>query len=254
VTTLAAGWPAPPSVRVFSTVRTGGSSPAPWDSLNLGAHVGDDPARVAAHRRLVRQAQGWDREPLWLNQVHGTRIVRAEDQAPEAVPEADGAVTFEPGRPLVVMTADCLPVAVCDRSGTAGGVFHAGWKGLLNGVLEAGIAALDRPAGDLLAWIGPAIGPQSYQVGPEVRQAFLDSNPAHDADFRPDGAGRWLFDLPGAAARRLAGAGVGSVTRSPWDTLRDADLFFSHRRTSLAGGTACGRLGTFLVLEPRSLS
>lgn len=246
MTVLTAGWDAPPGVRAFTTTRAGGVGLAPYDTLNLGTHVGDDPAHAAANRRLVTESQGWVTEPLWLDQVHGTDVVRAEDLAPGTRVQADGAVTALPGRPLVVLTADCLPVVACDRAGTVVGAFHAGWKGLLAGVLERGLAALDRPPADLLFWIGPAIGPASYQVGDDVRDAFLGSNPAHAADFRPDGS-RWRFHLAGAAARRLTDAGVGSITLSPWDTLRDEDLFFSHRRTP-----TCGRIGTFIVLETRS--
>lgn len=247
MTVLSAGWEAPPGVRAFTTVRAGGLSAGPYDSLNLGLHVGDDGDRVRANRRLVRESRGWPREPLWLEQVHGTAVVRAEDLPEGTVPVADGAVTAQRGRPLVVMTADCLPVAACDRAGTVVGVFHAGWKGLLAGVLEAGLQALGKPAAEILVWIGPAIGPASYQVGPEVRDAFLASDGEHTADFAPDGPGHWRFDLAGAAVRRLAAAGVTTVTRSPWDTFRDADLFFSHRRIA-----PCGRIGTFICLEPRS--
>jgi YfiH family protein len=163
---------------------------------------------------------------------------------------ADGAVTELRAKPLVVMTADCLPVVACDRAGSVIGAFHAGWKGLLAGVLEEGLAAMNRPPADLVVWIGPAIGPASYQVGPEVQQAFVGADPAHEADFVPDGPDRWRFDLAGAAARRLGRAGVGSVTASRWDTYRDTDLFFSHRRQTLVRpGSPCGRQGTFIVLE-----
>jgi len=210
----------------------------------------------------VRQSRGWSTEPCWLNQVHGTTIFRLERPiepsasnsvlSPEA-PTADGAVTTLAGQPLVVMTADCLPVVACDRAGTIVGAFHAGWKGLLAGVLESGLQALGRPASEILVWIGPAIGPESYQVGPEVRDAYRASHGAHEADFVADGPGHWKFDLAGAAVRRLTLAGVGSVTRSPWDTWRDTDLFFSHRRQA-----PCGRMGTFIYLDleqkPRSAS
>ncbi len=142
------------------------------------------------------------------------------------------------------MTADCLPVAVCDKAGTVAGVFHAGWRGLLAGILERGLAALEHPADDLLVWIGPSIGPDSYQVGDEVRQAYLSNDPNHEAEFIPDGPGHWKFDLAGAAVRRLAAAGVGAVTRSRWDTFGDTDLFFSHRKHA-----PCGRMGTFICLQ-----
>lgn len=243
MTVLEADWPAPPGVRAFTTFRRGGVGVAPFDSLNLGAHVGDDPELVRQNRQIVRQSRGWNHEPLWLNQVHGTKVVRAEE-SPGSLPEADGSVTTTPGLPLVVMTADCLPVVLCDRSGTTVGVVHAGWKGLLNGVVEAGLQALDRDPTQVLVWIGPAIGPDSYQVGADVRTAFMASDPAHAAEFSDDGPGHWRFDLAGAAVRRLNRAGVEAVTRTRWDTWANPDLFFSHRRQN-----PCGRMGTFICLE-----
>ena len=243
MTALAPGWAAPPVVTAFTALRTGGTSAGAYDSLNLGAHVGDDPERVALNRSLVRATRGWKSEPLWLDQVHGSTVVRAEAAPFPAPPRADGAVTNLPGRPLVVMTADCLPVLACDRAGTVVGAFHAGWRGLLEGILEAGLAALGRPPEDLLAWIGPCIGPTSYQVGSDVRNAYLGSDPGHEAEFVPDGPDHWKFDLAGAAVRRLQAARV-EVTRSSWDTYRDADLFFSHRRSA-----PCGRIGTFICLQ-----
>jgi YfiH family protein len=253
MTVLAADWEAPPAVKAFSTTRTGGTSSAPYDSLNLAVHVGDDSDRVSRNRRLVREARGWTAEPLWLDQVHGTKVVLAEDPASRegsgAPPRADGAVTGLFGRPLAVLTADCLPVVACDRAGTVVGVFHAGWKGLLAGVLEEGLRVLNRPAAEVLVWIGPAIGPENYQVGPEVRDAYLASDGAHVADFAADGQGRWKFDLAGAAVRRFRNFGVASVARSSWDTFRDTDLFFSHRRQA-----PCGRIATFVCLEKETLS
>lgn len=253
MTVLAADWNAP-GVTAFTTLRTGGTSDGPYESLNLATHVGDDSARVRQNRGLVRQSRDWALEPLWLDQVHGTTVVRTETLRPGAPvpPQADGAVTSVPGQPLVVMTADCLPVVACDRAGTVVGAFHAGWKGLLAGILEEGMLSLDRPASELMVWIGPCIGFDGYQVGPEVRDAYRASNPAHDAEFVPDGVGHWKFDLAGAAVRRLKALGVGTVTRSRWDTLRDADLFFSHRRTNgVTPGSPTGRMGTFICLEKR---
>lgn len=246
MTVLAADWDAPEGVRAFTTIRSGGVSEGLYASLNLGVHVGDDPERVRQNRSLVRQAQGWKTDPLWLNQVHGTSVVRltATPPADRPAPDADGAVTDLAGTPLVVLTADCLPVAACDRTGSVIGVFHAGWKGLLSGVLEQGLLAMGRPPAELLVWIGPSIGPGSYQVGSEVRDSYLAADPAHEEDFVPDGPGHWKFDLAGAAVRRMALAGVVSVARSRWDTLGDSDLFFSHRRSA-----PCGRMGTFIVKE-----
>ena len=246
---LAADWDAPEGVTAFTTLRTGGTSVGGYDSLNLGFHVGDDADRVARNRALVRETMGWNAEPVWLDQVHSTTVVRAEGPPSPTPPRADGAVTARRGLPLVVMTADCLPVLVCDRAGTVAGAFHAGWRGLLAGILENGLKAMGPPASELLVWIGPCIGPESYQVGPDVRDAYLESSPEHGAEFVPDGPAHWKFDLAGAAVRRLNTAGVAFVTRSRWDTYRDTDLFFSHRRAA-----PCGRIGTFICLEPRRAS
>lgn len=203
MTVVAATWPAPLHVRAFTTTRGGGLSLGPYASLNLAAHVGDDPQAVAANRALLLDRQGWAAAPLWLDQVHGTAVVRAEDVPPGTVPRADAAVTGRQGQVLAVLTADCLPVCLCDEAGTVAGVVHAGWKGLLAGVLEAGLSALHRPAGQVLAWVGPAIAQVSYQVGAEVRDAYLAHDGDHAADFIPDGPGHWLFDLKQAAVRRL---------------------------------------------------
>jgi YfiH family protein len=241
---LHADWDAPAGVTAFTTLRTGGVGVAPYDSFNLASHVGDDAASVIQNRRILTQSQGWNHEPLWLNQVHGAAVVRAEGVAPGHVPSADGAVTAEEGRALAILTADCLPVLACDRAGTVAGAFHAGWKGLLAGVLENGLAAMERPAEDLLVWIGPAIGAPSYQVGPEVRAAYLASDSGHEADFADDGPGHWRFDLAAAAERRLRRAGVAAVSGGRWDTFADTDLFFSHRRAA-----PCGRMATVIRLE-----
>jgi YfiH family protein len=239
---LNADWEAPRHVTAFVTLRSGGVGAAPYDTFNLAAHVGDDPDSVRQNRALLTAAQGWTDQPLWLDQVHGSRVVRAET-AP-GTPSADGSVTEEPGRALAVLTADCLPVLACDRNGTVIGAFHAGWRGLLAGVLENGLAAMGCPAGELLTWIGPAIGADSYQVGRDVREAYLAADAGHEADFADDGPEHWRFDLAGAARRRLERAGVGSVSGGRWDTFADADLFFSHRRQA-----PCGRMATVIRLE-----
>jgi len=243
---LAADWDAPPHVTAFTTARTGGVSASGYDSFNLASHVGDDADAVRQNRRILMQTNGWTDEPLWLNQVHGAEIVRADDVGNGTAPEADGAVTGEPGRTLAILTADCLPVVACDRTGTVVGAFHAGWKGLLAGVLENGIRAMRRPADELLAWIGPAIAAASYQVGGELRDAYLASDAAHEDDFAPDGPGHWRMDLAGAARRRLRKAGV-TVTGGIWDTYRNADLWFSHRRQA-----PCGRMATIIRIERKA--
>lgn len=154
-------WPAPARVKALSTTRAGGVGKAPYDTLNLGTHVGDDPSRVADNRGIVRQAL--PAEPRWLNQVHGSTVVDAA--AGDGVPDADAAFTREPGRVCAVMTADCLPVLLCDRAGTVVAAAHAGWRGLFDGVIEATVEAMGVPPGQLLAWLGPAIGPDAFEVG-----------------------------------------------------------------------------------------
>jgi YfiH family protein len=244
---LHADWDAPARVTAFTTLRTGGVSLSPYDSFNLAAHVGDDAGAVSQNRRILAQSRGWDGEPLWLNQVHGSTVVQAETIAPGQTPTADGAVTFEPGLTLAILTADCLPVVACDTAGTVIGAFHAGWKGLLAGVIENGLSAMESSPRDLLVWIGPAIGAASYQVGPEVREAYVKADPAHEADFADDGPGHWRFNLAAAAERRIRKAGVTQVSGGRWDTFADTDLFFSHRRAA-----PCGRMATVIRIERKA--
>ncbi|MGB6007289.1 peptidoglycan editing factor PgeF [Castellaniella sp.] len=229
-----------PGVRYVSTWRCGGVSVAPWDSLNLGLHVEDDPAAVRENRGRVRA--GLPSEPLWLDQVHGTTVWHAAAQrqtAPEAAPCADAAVTISRGRPLAIMTADCLPVVLADQAGTVLGAAHAGWRGLVSGVLENTLSAMRRQAPQASAWrawIGPGIGPDAFEVGDEVRRAFVDLDAGAAMCFAPSArAGHWLADLAGLAARRLAQAGVGEVESSGECTYRQADRYFSYRRQARTG-------------------
>lgn len=226
-------WPAPPNVRALITTRSGGVSAGPYASLNLGEHVGDDPASVARNRVLL--ARHLPAEPRWLEQVHGTRIVRAD--ALEGGAQADGAVTFRPNVVCAVLTADCLPVLLCDTAGTAIGIVHAGWRGLLSGVIETAVAQLGQTAG-LLAYLGPAIGPLAFEVGDEVREAFVGRSPAAAPAFAPHGAGKWLADLYALARQRLAGAGVTHVFSGGFCTFREAERFFSYRRERVTGRMA----------------
>ncbi|MDG4550150.1 MAG: peptidoglycan editing factor PgeF [Candidatus Contendobacter sp.] len=229
-------WPAPARVRAASTIRHGGVSSSPYDSLNLADHVGDDPARVAENRRRLVAVAGYPAEPAWLQQVHGKGVVAAETvRAPVA---ADAAWTREPGRPCVVMTADCLPVLLCDRAGTVVAAAHAGWRGLAGGVIAATVARMDAPPTELLAWLGPAIGPDAFEVGAEVRAAFLALDAGNVACFRPSPAGRWLADLYELARRQLQGLGVSVVYGGEFCTFGEAERFFSYRRESRTGRMA----------------
>jgi YfiH family protein len=226
-------------VHVVQTTRSGGVSGAPFDSLNLAAHVGDDPAAVAENRRRLRTACDLPAEPLWLEQVHGREVVIHDGRHPPgAVPRADAAVSLAPRRVCAVMTADCLPVVFTDGQATCIGIAHAGWRGLAGGVLEATMAALRAPPRELHAWLGPAIGPLAFEVGDEVRNAFLAQDPAAHCAFDSSANGRWLADLPGLARRRLAAAGVASISGGEWCTHSDAGRFYSFRRDARTGRMA----------------
>lgn len=224
-------WPAPPQVLAAVSTRQGGVSEGAYASLNLGSHVGDDPAAVAENRRRFGAVAGLALAPAWLDQVHGCTVVPADGPAPA---QADACWTDKPGVPCAVLTADCLPVLFADRSGRCVAAAHAGWRGLAAGVLEATIATLPVPPSTLLAWLGPAIGPAAFQVGSEVRAAFTRVAAEDAAAFVPDGE-RWRADLYQLARARLARAGVTAVYGGGLCTVGDARLFFSHRRDGLSG-------------------
>lgn len=228
------GWPAPARVRALITTRSGGVSVGPYASLNLGEHVGDDPLAVAENRRrLVRHLPA---EPFWLSQVHGTRVLRAEGAAPGA--EGDAAFTREKDVVCAVMTADCLPVLLCDAAGSVVGVAHAGWRGLAGGVAQATVAAMGVPPDSLLAYLGPAIGPGAFEVGDDVRAAFLHQTAEAARGFVPHGAGKWLADLYELARQCLRQAGVGKVFGGGYCTVAEPQRFFSYRRDKTTGRMA----------------
>lgn len=225
-------WPAPPTVRAGTTTRRGGVSVGPYASLNLGDHVGDEPAAVAENRARLRRELLLPAEPLWLSQVHGVAVAEGQGSC------ADASVAFGPGTVCTVLTADCLPLLLCDRVGSRVAAVHAGWRGLLAGVIEAAVARLDSPSGELLAWLGPAIGPQAFEVGEEVRAAFAAEEAATAAAFRPSPAGRWLADIYALARRRLARCGVSAVYGGDLCTWSDATRFYSYRRDGVTGRMA----------------
>ena len=233
-------WPAPANVRALQTTRLGGCSPYPWNGLNLGDHVGDEPDRVAANRAELRQVL--PAEPLWLEQVHGIRVVDAADAAQR--PAADAALARQGGVVCAVMTADCLPVLFCDRAGSVVAAAHAGWRGLQAGILEATIAAMAVAPTEILAWLGPAIGPQVFEVGDEVRAAFVAADPAAARAFRAHAAGKWLADIYWLARQRLQAAGIRAISGGDFCTVSDAQRFFSYRRDGVTG-----RMATLVWLE-----
>jgi len=228
-------------VNCFCTTRGGGVSAQRYASLNLGLHAGDDAARVLENRRRLDATL--PQSPLWLNQVHGIQVCDADACTDNGgVPTADAAVTIRKNRVLAVMTADCLPVVMADMAGCALGVAHAGWRGLLNGVLEQTLACLRarRPGpAAWRAWIGPGIGPRHFEVGADVFLAFTRQDSSTRVFFAEKNAGsKWLADLPGLARHRLRRAGVDSIELSGYCTFDREDLFYSYRRDPRTGRMA----------------
>lgn len=229
-------WPAPPSVHALSTTRRGGIGCGVYRSFNLAAHVGDDPSVVAANRSLL--GTHLPVAPVWLAQVHGVRCVDAASGG-----EADASVSHG-GRACAVLTADCLPLLFCNDAGTVVAAAHAGWRGLAAGVIESTVAAMQLPGRELLVWLGPAIGPQAFEVGADVRTAFLSDDAGADAAFVAHGEGKWLCDLYALARRRLARLGVMRVFGGDFCTFSDAQRFFSYRRDGVTG-----RMATLIWIE-----
>ncbi len=235
-------WPAPASVRAVVTTRIGGVSKNPYNTFNLATHVGDDPEAVTTNRVQLKATLKLPAEPLWLRQVHGVTVVDAVRTENET--EADGVYATKPGAVCAVLTADCLPVLLCDRQGTKVAALHAGWRGLAGGVIEAGVQALSVPGSELMAWLGPAIGPDTFEVGKEVRDTFVAQDPAADAAFRPQAGGKYLADIYRLARQRLAVLGMTAVYGGGLCTVRDRARFYSYRRD---GET--GRMASLIWLE-----
>lgn len=230
-------WPAPAWIKAACTTRSGGVSAAPWDTLNLGAHVGDSPEAVDRNRNILSHRLGPAAERFgWLNQVHGIDVVELPGTG---LVRADASVTSTAGNVCVVLTADCLPVLFCDPSNGRVAAAHAGWRGLADGVLEQVVAQFGNPA-CVLAWLGPAIGPDQFEVGPEVREAFLLNDPLAAGAFVPSPRtdGHYLADIYELARQRLAAAGVLQVYGGEFCTVTDQDRFFSYRRDGRTGRMA----------------
>lgn len=234
-------WPAPPHVRAFVTTRAGGVSEGEYASMNLGFSSGDDPARVRENRAIVRAAL--PSEPAYLRQTHGVDTADLDAGAGDAT-GADAAFTATRERVACVLTADCLPLFLADRDGTRVAAVHAGWRGMAAGVIEGAVRALALPPASLVAWMGPAIGPDAFEVGPEVREAFVARHAEAAGAFRPHAPGKYLADLYALARLRLAACGVGSVHGGGFCTYRERERFFSYRRVR-----ASGRMGAFIWME-----
>ncbi|HEX7466344.1 MAG TPA: peptidoglycan editing factor PgeF, partial [Usitatibacter sp.] len=239
---IAPDWPAPTRVRAFVTTRHGGVSGGEYASLNLGARGGDDPRNVASNRLVVRDHL--PSMPRWMAQAHGTAVCDLDAIGDHDVATADAAVTGTPGTVGVVLTADCMPLFVADRGGTRVGVAHAGWRGMAAGVIENAVSSLGVDPREVVAWMGPTIGPTAFEVGPEVREAFVAADPGARAAFMPHAAGKFMADLYALARRRLARAGVREVHGGGFCTYRETQRFFSYRRVAESG-----RMGAFIWME-----
>lgn len=229
-------WPAPPTVRAITTLRTGGVSIGAYASFNLADHVGDDAVAVGNNRQRLREALSLQQEPFWLNQVHGIDVIEWDGAAQTNV--ADAALTRKKQCPCVVLTADCLPVLLCDREGTVVAAVHAGWKGLLNGVIEATVVAMGLPGEQLLAWLGPAIGPTAFEVDGEIRDQFIAVDPQAADAFVCQSRDKWLADIFLLGKQRLQRVGICNVYGGHWCTYRDPQRFFSFRRNKDTGRLA----------------
>ncbi len=239
---IAADWPAPKNIRAFTTTRRGGVSARPYAALNLGAHVDDDPAAVTANRQWLMGKLALPQEPRWLTQVHGNRIV--DPARPETDWVADGACTSQPGVVCAVLTADCLPLLLCDRAGTRVTALHCGWRGLAQGMVQAGVEQVHCPPEHIMGWLGPAIGPDVYEVGEEVYQAFLGCCSDLAIAFKPTCTGHWLMDLYASARILLAKAGVTEISGGEYCTYSMPVRFYSHRRDGVTG-----RMATLIWME-----
>ena len=236
-------WPAPANVHALQTNRDGGVSHAPYNSLNLGSHVNDDPIHVAHNRQLLEPYL--PSEPVWLNQVHGINVVDAAQT--DCAPDADASYSTRKNVVCVTMTADCLPILVCDNAGTLVASIHAGWRSLCDGVIEATIAKLPAETKNLMAWLGPAIGSNAFEVGAEVRAQFMAKDAKAEAAFKPH-SDKWLCDIYQIATQRLNNLGVSQIygggQDKGWCTFTDKEKFFSFRRDGVTG-----RMATLIWLE-----
>ncbi|HUV99943.1 MAG TPA: peptidoglycan editing factor PgeF [Gallionella sp.] len=233
-------WPAPFHVKALQTTRAGGISSPPYDSLNLGDHVGDAPLAVERNRILLNTLL--PSEPVWLRQMHGIRVANADMAS--CLPQADACIARHRAAVCVVMTADCLPILLCDTQGRVVGAAHAGWKGLAAGVIEATVQAMEAAPENIMVWLGPAISQDEFEVGDEVRAAFLAIQPQAASAFVPGRNGKWYGDLYALARLRLNALGIRRIHGGGSCTYRERDRYFSYRRDG-----ATGRMGTFIWLE-----
>ena len=251
---LPAAWPVPKSIHGFTTLRHGaGVSKPPFDSFNMGLRSGDDEAVVLRNRAQLVDIARLPSEPHWLRQVHGTGVVRFDDDVFSDEPEADAAVTSTPGVVLAILTADCLPVLFAAKAGGEVGAAHAGWRGLATGVLEATVAQMRTPADQLVAWLGPAAGPQKYEIGVEVYDAFVAQDWSAARAFTSTRPNHWNVDLYALARRRLEKVGLRApdIHGGALCTIADPQSFYSHRRSTYIESGRTGRMASLIWMAPR---
>jgi YfiH family protein len=236
---LVPDWPAPERVKAISTTRQGGFSQYPFNNMNLGDHVNDNSAIVRKNRRHLKKSLNLQNEPLWLTQIHSNKVSNADAENPEIT--ADASVSSQPGNVCAVMTADCLPVLFCNKNATTVAAAHAGWRGLEQGILEKTVAVMDEEdAEQIMAWLGPAIGPKAFEVGGEVRAAFVDRQPEAEAAFVKQNTDedKWLADIYLLARLRLTAIGIKAIYGGGYCTYKDSEKFFSFRRDGETGRMA----------------
>lgn len=238
-------WPAPSHIHAITTLRTDGYSQAPYESFNLADHVGDDSKMVAKNRQKLYETLKLQKPPFWLNQVHGDGVIYWEDELPNHH-TADAIFTLKKHRPCAVLTGDCLPILLCDRIGSVVAAIHAGWKGILNGVIEATVKAMPVPSDTLLAWMGPAIGPAVFEVGEEVKTQFTLADPTAENAFQAYKKEKFLCDIFLLGKQRLNCAGVTAIYGGYECTYSNPERFFSARRSK---DTGTGRFATLIWME-----
>jgi YfiH family protein len=231
---LVPDWPAPATIHAATTLRTGGMSQGPYFSLNPATHVGDDPERVRQNRQIIREMLDLPAEPFWLDQIHSNRAVKSVKAI--SLQQADASYTDEAGIVCAVMTADCLPLLVCSMDGTQVAAIHAGWRGLLAGVIGNTVVAMQQR--NLLVWLGPAIGPDCFEVGAEVRDAFLEKSAEFNKAFKEQNNGKWLADIYQLARIELAALGIANVYGGTHCTVTEHERFYSYRRDRQTGRMA----------------
>lgn len=229
-------WRAPENIVAFTTTRRGGFSRGNWAELNLAGHVGDDPSHVEQNRDLLEDSLQLPSSPVWLEQVHGCDVVIADEEG--AGMSCDASTTRQPGVVCAVLTADCLPLLICKQDGSQVAAVHAGWRGLAAGIIEQTISQMGIAGGQLLAWLGPAIGPQAFEVGPEVRDIFLAHSHKAEEAFTHQDNGKWLCDLYLLARQRLIDLGVNHISGGDLCTYTGAEQFYSYRRDGVTGRMA----------------